>query len=171
MRFKKYRSNYFYDKFSSYRRLAKTTIQFYKLNWPKVIDNNLKRSPVHFWKYVFFRGPGSSVGIATDYGLDGSGIESRWGRDFFARPDRSWGSPSFLYSGYRVFSGGKLRPGAWRWPLTPFKRRGLERVELYLYPPLGHNRACNGVTLLLLATWELTKMDSTMLVTCDKCRM
>jgi hypothetical protein len=27
-------------------------------------------------------GPGSSVGIATDYGLDGPGIESRWGRDF-----------------------------------------------------------------------------------------
>jgi len=28
------------------------------------------------------RGPGSSVGIATDYGLDGPGIESRRGRDF-----------------------------------------------------------------------------------------
>jgi hypothetical protein len=27
-------------------------------------------------------GPGSSVGIATDYRLDGPGIESRWGRDF-----------------------------------------------------------------------------------------
>jgi hypothetical protein len=27
-------------------------------------------------------GPGTSVGIATDYGLDGPGIESRWGRDF-----------------------------------------------------------------------------------------
>jgi hypothetical protein len=27
-------------------------------------------------------GPGSSVGTATDYGLDGPGIESRWGRDF-----------------------------------------------------------------------------------------
>jgi hypothetical protein len=26
--------------------------------------------------------PGSSVGIATEYGLDGPGIESRWGRDF-----------------------------------------------------------------------------------------
>ena len=26
--------------------------------------------------------PGSSVGIATYYGLDGPGIESRWGRDF-----------------------------------------------------------------------------------------
>jgi len=28
------------------------------------------------------RGPGSSVGIATGYGLDVPGIESRWGRDF-----------------------------------------------------------------------------------------
>jgi hypothetical protein len=28
------------------------------------------------------RGPGSSFGIATGYGLDGSGIESRWRRNF-----------------------------------------------------------------------------------------
>ena len=27
-------------------------------------------------------GPGSVVGIATGYGLEGPGIESRWGRDF-----------------------------------------------------------------------------------------
>jgi len=27
-------------------------------------------------------GPGSAVGVATGYGLDGPGIESRWGRDF-----------------------------------------------------------------------------------------
>ena len=27
-------------------------------------------------------GPGSVVGIATIYGLDGPGMESRWGRDF-----------------------------------------------------------------------------------------
>jgi hypothetical protein len=27
-------------------------------------------------------GPGSSVGIATFYGLNGPEIESRWGRDF-----------------------------------------------------------------------------------------
>jgi hypothetical protein len=26
--------------------------------------------------------PGGSVGIATGYGLDGAGIEFRWGRDF-----------------------------------------------------------------------------------------
>jgi hypothetical protein len=33
------------------------------------------------------RGRESSVGIATRYGLDGPGIESRWGRDF-PRPFR-----------------------------------------------------------------------------------
>jgi hypothetical protein len=27
-------------------------------------------------------GPGSSVSVAIDYGLDGPEIESRWGRDF-----------------------------------------------------------------------------------------
>ena len=37
--------------------------------------------------YIFLssrygRGSGSSVDIATGYGLDGPGIESRWGRDF-----------------------------------------------------------------------------------------
>jgi hypothetical protein len=31
---------------------------------------------------MFKQGPGSSVGIATSYGLDGPGIESRWRRDF-----------------------------------------------------------------------------------------
>ena len=30
------------------------------------------------------RGPGSSVGIVTGYGLDGPGIESRWGARFSA---------------------------------------------------------------------------------------
>jgi hypothetical protein len=37
----------------------------------------------NFIYFVFSNyGPGSSVGIATCYGLDGPGIESRWGRDF-----------------------------------------------------------------------------------------
>jgi hypothetical protein len=35
---------------------------------------------------LFNRGPGSSVSIATDYGLDGPEIESRWGRDFSHMP-------------------------------------------------------------------------------------
>ena len=55
-------------------------------------------------------GPGSSVGIVTDYELYSPGIESRWG-EIFRRPDRPWGPPSPLYNGYRVFPGGKVRPG------------------------------------------------------------
>ena len=35
-----------------------------------------------YWAYVVHCGPGISVGIGTGYGLDGPGIESRWGRDF-----------------------------------------------------------------------------------------
>jgi hypothetical protein len=57
------------------------------------------------------RGPGSSLGIATEYGLDGPGIESRRGRDFPTCPDRPWGPPSLLYNGYRVFPGDRKRPG------------------------------------------------------------
>jgi hypothetical protein len=62
-------------------------------------------------------GPGSSVGIATDYGLGGPGIEFR---DFLhlSRPALG-GPPRLLYNGYRDFPGGKAA-GAWRWPLTPF---------------------------------------------------
>ena len=55
-------------------------------------------------------GPGSVVGIATDYGLDGPGIESWWG-EISVRPDRPWGPHNLLYNGYRVFPGGKERPG------------------------------------------------------------
>jgi len=56
-------------------------------------------------------GPGSSIGIATGYGLDGPGIESRWGEIFRTCPDRPWGPPSLLYNGYLVIPRGKERPG------------------------------------------------------------
>jgi len=36
------------------------------------------------YTYRVNSGPGSSVGIATGYGLDGPGKESRWGQDFSA---------------------------------------------------------------------------------------
>ena len=57
------------------------------------------------------RGPGSSVDIVTDYGLDGPGIESRWGDILRTCPDRPWDPSSLLYNGYRIFPGGKKRPG------------------------------------------------------------
>jgi len=56
-------------------------------------------------------GLGSIVGIPTGYGLDGPGIESRWGQDFphLCRP--ALGTPSLMYNGYWVFPGCKERPG------------------------------------------------------------
>ena len=70
------------------------------------------------WRIFFYqpfntsKGRGSSVGIATGYGLDGPKIESRWGSLIFRScPYRPWGPPSLLYKAYRVFSGGKERPG------------------------------------------------------------
>ena len=60
----------------------------------------------------FSCGPGSVVGIAAGYGLDGPGdripVE---GEIFRTCPDRPWGPPSLLYNGYRVFPGGKERSG------------------------------------------------------------
>jgi len=63
-----------------------------------------------YYYYYYFCGTGSVVGIATAYGLDGPGIESRWGEIFHTSPDRPWGPPSILYNGYRVFPGGKVLP-------------------------------------------------------------
>jgi hypothetical protein len=51
-------------------------------------------------------------------GLDGQWIEPQSGT-FQTRPDRTWGPPSYLYNGYRVFSGRKAAE-AWCWPPTPF---------------------------------------------------
>ena len=59
-------------------------------------------------RLVILVGPGSSVGIATDYGLGAPGIELQWG-EFFRRANRPWGPPSLLYNWYRVFYRGKVR--------------------------------------------------------------
>ena len=55
--------------------------------------------------HIYICGPGSVVGIATAYGLDGPGIESRWGEIFRTSPDRPRGPPSLLYNEYRVLPG------------------------------------------------------------------
>jgi len=74
---------------------------------------------------------------STGYVLDGPGIESRGGEIFPTCPDRLWGPPSLLYNGYRVFSGGKERPGRDADLSPPSSAVGHERVQLYLYSPYG----------------------------------
>jgi hypothetical protein len=58
--------------------------------------------------YTFSCEPGSVVGIATGYGLDGPWIKSRWRRNF---PHLSRPAVCPTHNGYRVFPGGKERLG------------------------------------------------------------
>ena len=55
-------------------------------------------------------GPGSPVGIATGYGLDGPGIESRWGRNFSHLSRPALGPAQPPVQGVPNFSQGKKRP-------------------------------------------------------------
>ena len=56
-------------------------------------------------------GPGSSVGIEADYGLDGPGIASRWWRDFPPVQAGPGAHPASSTMGTGSFPGGKVRPG------------------------------------------------------------
>ena len=83
-------------------------------------------------------GRDSSVGIATRCGLDGRGIDSRWGVRDFPHPSTPVLGPT--QPPVQWVPG--LSPGV-KWPgrgadhPPPFKRRGHERVGLYLYSPSG----------------------------------
>ena len=78
-----------------------------------------------------------AVGIATRYGLDGPGIESRWGARFSAPVQTGSGAyPASCTVGTGSFPGVK-RPGRGADHPSPPQRRGHERVELYLYSPSG----------------------------------
>jgi len=81
--------------------------------------------------------PGSSVGIATGYGLDGLGIEFRWGARFSAPVQTDPGAhPASCTMGTGSFPGVKGGRGVTLTP-HPFQCHGQERVELYLYFPHG----------------------------------
>jgi hypothetical protein len=95
-------------------------------------------------------GPGSSVGVATGYGLDGLGIESRWGEIFRTCPHRPWGPPSLLYNGYRVFPGVKSGRSLTLTPhpfLVPWSRksRAIPPLPLWAERPVQSLSACTRV--------------------------
>ena len=92
----------------------------------------------------------SSVGVATRYGTDGSGIESR------TRPDRLWSPPSLLYNGYRVSFPGVKRPGRGD-EHTPYRIYIKERVELHLYSLCAFT-ACSRVTCTFTFTFSCLQM-------------
>ena len=56
-------------------------------------------------------------------------------------PDRSWGPPSLLYNGYRVFPGGKKWPGRESDPLLPSSAVIKKEQSNTSTPPMGRT-AC-----------------------------
>ena len=79
----------------------------------------------------------SVVGIATRYGLDGPGIESRWGARFSTPVQTGPGAQPTSYTmGTGSFLGVK-RSGRGVDHPPPSSSEVKERVELYLYSPSG----------------------------------
>jgi len=78
----------------------------------------------------------SSDGIATRYGLDGPGIESRWGdQRFCTRPDRLCGPPSLLH---QCFSTAGPRPGTGPWHQLCRAARGSPGICHFSFLSLFH---------------------------------
>jgi hypothetical protein len=78
-----------------------------------------------------------------------SGIESRWRRDFLPVQIGPGAHPASFKMGTGSFPGGKVRPGACCWPLTP----GAAVMEEYSYTsthPLGHIGPVTGSLYLFL---------------------
>ena len=90
--------------------------------------------------YIILLGTGSVADIATAYGLDGPGIESRWGARFSAPVQTGRGAHlTSCTMGTGSFQRVKSGRGLTLTP-HPFWCRGHERLELYRYSPCGPYR-------------------------------
>jgi hypothetical protein len=69
---------------------------------------------------------------------------------FSTRPDRPWGPPSLLYNEYRVFPGGKVRPGRDADNSPPSSAEVLEEWSYTSTPLWATTEPVTGVTLLYI---------------------
>jgi len=105
-----------------------------------------------YYRYIHPCGPGSSVGIAPGYGLDGPGIESRWGARFSAPVQTGPGAhPASCTMGTGFFPGVKRHQGVTLTPhplLVPWswKSRAIPLLPLWAVRPVQSLSACIRVT-------------------------
>jgi hypothetical protein len=87
------------------------------------------------WSTVYIGGQNSSVGIATRYGLDGPGIESRWGARFSAPVQTG---PEIHPASYKTGTGS--------WPRVKRPGRGAD------HPPPTSAEVTNGLEVYFRLT-------------------
>ena len=116
------------------------------------VFNTILRSGDFRIATFFTREPGSSVGIAAGYGLDGPGIESRWGARISATVQTGPGAHSASCAvGTVSFPGVKNDRGVTLTPhplLVPWSRKGraLPLLPLWAVRPVQSLSACKRVT-------------------------
>jgi len=115
------------------------------LSAPRISQSMLQpvSDGMYKWKGV---GRDSTVGIATRYGLDGPGIESRRGEIFRTHPENPGAHPASCTMGTGSFSEAK-RPGRGTDHPLPSSAEVQERAELYLYSTSGPSWPVLGWTL------------------------
>ena len=107
------------------------------------VSNRSECQEYFLWGKAAGMGRDNAVGKATRYGLDGPGIESRWGARFSAPVQTGPGAhPASCTLGTGSLSGVK-RPGRDDHP-SQSSVKAKERVELYLYSPSGPSRPVIG---------------------------
>ena len=105
------------------------------------------------------RGPGSSVGIGSGYGLDNPAIESRWGARFSAPVQTIAGAhPASCKMGTWSFAGVKSGRGVTLTPhplLVPWswKSRAIPLLPLWAVQPVQILSACTMVHFTLLLSY------------------
>jgi hypothetical protein len=115
------------------------------------LDQKIISFICHNYRPHKLRGPGSVVGIATGYGLDGSGIASRWGARFFAPVQFGPGAhPASYTMRTGSFSGVKSGRGVTLTPhplLIPWSRksRAIPLLPLWAVRPVQSLSACTRV--------------------------
>ena len=118
------------------------TVSFVKnYNILDVIFNQRYGEKLYITQYL---GPGSSVGIATGYGLDGPGIESRWGARFSAPFQSGPGAhPASCTRGTGSFPGVKSGRAVMLTPhrlLVPWSRKGTAFASVVRQMPGLHSQ-------------------------------
>jgi hypothetical protein len=93
--------------------------------------------PHFLYEFPLNMGRDNAVGIATRYGLDGPGIESRWGARFSAPVQTGPGAYPASYTKCTGSFPGVKRPARGLSRPPRFSAEVKERVGLHLYSPCG----------------------------------